>query len=173
MRVLTLFILLLLFSQLLHAKEKEDVLKGIVLERINQFITYNDGYIDSKFKICIYKNKKLFKTYKKLYEKRKYKNYEVKVIYTNKISNIKKCNVLYAEELTDNMFKELMLEKEKKTLLVTDNIDYLEKGFMVALFFQDKKIKFAINQGAIFEAGLKVNYRLLKVASKVINRVKN
>ena len=173
MRPLVLFISLLLFNPLLHAKGKEDVLKGVVLERINQFITYNNQYIDDKFKIGIYKNKQLFKTYKKLYEKRKYKNYEVEVIYIDQISNIEKCNVLYAEKLSDDMLKQFMLEKGKETLLVTDNIDYLDKGFMIALFFQDNKIKFAVNQGAISEVGLKVNYRLLKVASKVINRVKN
>ena len=173
MRALILFISFFLFSQLLYAQEKEDILKGIVLERINQFITYNDKYFNESFKICIYKNEQLFKTYKKLYEKRKYKNYKVEVIYSDEISNVGKCNVLYAEKLSDIDIEALLLKKAKETLLVTDNIDYLEKGFMIALFFKDKKIKFAVNQGAIFEAGLKVNYRLLKVASKVINRVKN
>ena len=48
----------------------------------------------------------------------------------------------------------------------------LGDGFMLALYLEDNKIKFAINHQAIHDAKLKVNYRLLKVASKVINPLK-
>ena len=65
--------------------------------------------------------------------------------------------------------KKIASKKYHQTLLVTEDMSFLVDGFMVALYFEDKKLRFAINQSAIIEADLKVNYRLLKVASKIIN----
>ena len=170
MKLLTLLLSLTIFISTLNAGEKENVIKGVVLERISQFIDYNNT--NNNFKICVYKNKTLASSFEKLYEERDYKGLSIKIEKINKIEDISNCNIFYASDLNNKTLKKIIAKDLKKTLLVGEKLDDVEKGFMIALYFEKKKLRFAINHSAIEEAGLSVNYRLLQVASKVVDPVK-
>lgn len=170
MKTLTILLVLALFNFSLIASEKEDTLKGVVLERISQFINFK---IYDEFKICVYKNDDLTDVFEKLYAERSYKNKPIKIIQVDSINNISDCHILYANQLNKETVNGIVKKVQQQTLLVSQDIDDIYEGFMVAIYFEEKKIKFAINQGAIKKADLKVNYRLLKVASKVINSVRD
>jgi len=155
----------------LNAGEKENIVKGVVLERISQFISYEKS--DKEFDICVYGNKDLKKVFKNLYKDRYYKGNRIKVEGVDNINDIYDCEILYTSNLSNDSMSEILLKIKEYTLLVTEDISYLYDGFMVAIYFENKKLKFAINQQSLIDAKLKVNYRLLNVASKVINPVKN
>jgi len=171
-KILILFFSFIIITTNLNANEKEDALKGVVLQRINQFITYEDN--KTEFTICVDDNKDMFETFKDLYKNRKYKNLPIKIKSVKCISEIEKCDIFYVKnKKKTKRFQKLKNKKIPYLLLVTEDIDMLDEGFMLAIYFKNNKIQFAINHQAINDAKLKVNYRLLKVASKVINPLKN
>jgi len=171
MRFLALVLFILITKISLNAYDKESIIKGVVLERISQFIRYKE--IGNRFKICVYGNKDLAKSFKGVYKGKKYKNVSIDVEYVSSLDEVKNCNILYVVKSDEGFMNEVLSEKYKQILLVTEDIPYVMNGFMIGLYFENKKIQFIINQRAITEASLKVDYRLLKAAATVINRVKN
>lgn len=171
MKFLTFVFIFFLSQASISANEREDLLKGVILERISQFITYeNDG---KDFSICIYKNKEMTTVFDDLFDKRKYKGSSIEIKNISSMQDIKTCNIFYSENLTKKLKKQLLSRNNDYILLVTDKVELLNDGFMLALYLEDSKVRFAINQKALLDAHLKINYRLLKVATKVINPIKN
>ena len=154
-----------------NASEKEDLLKGVILERISQFITYKDDSDD--FLLCVYKNKDMTDTFKDLFKTRKYKGQSIQIKSLHSLDELDGCDIFYAEDIKSSLKRKLLSKKQDYTLLITNDVELLDDGFMLALYLQNNKIRFAINHGALLDAKLKINYRLLKVASKVVNQVKN
>ena len=167
----TLIIVLFLFFSInsLNASENENVLKGVMLERISQFITYERK---DNFVICTYKDKKINSSFKQLFLHRTYQNNSIKVQNISSLNKISSCDILYVENPSSKLLDSIVATRGEYTLLASNDVDYLDDGFMLALYLKKDKIKFAINQQALLDASLKVNYRLLRVASKVVNPVK-
>jgi len=163
-------LLLLFFLFVLKADTKELTIKAIVLNKINQFINYSG--VEDEFNICSYSNKELFLSFQKLYKDKKYKNHSITVRDIKEIDDVKSCKILYATALDELIVKKIASSNDSGILLVTDEIKYIDHGFMIAFYFQDKKLRFVVNHKAMIDANLKVNYRLLNVASKVVNIVK-
>ncbi len=170
MRLVSLFFTFLLFMVDIQANEKEDLLKGVILERISQFVTYKDTSED--FLICVYKNKQMTNVFSDLFQQRKHRSEDIRIVNISSIKNINTCDIFYAHKISKSTKKMILKKNLTYTLLVTDDVKLLDDGFMLALYLQKNKIRFAINHQAIVDAQLKINYRLLKVASKVINPLK-
>ncbi len=158
--------LLLFFILPLRANEQE-ILKGVVLERISHFIHFEKE--DDKFLVCTYQDEELYNNLSLLYVQRELNSapIEVENIDVLHYDEIKKCNLFYSKQGIDIGANEYV-----NTLFVTEDLRALNKGYMIALFFKNSKIHFVINHQAIVDSQLKVDYRLLKAASQVINRVK-
>lgn len=172
MKIFYIILLLLLFSCVnIYANEKEDLLKGVILERISQFVTYKDDVND--FLICVYQDKKMANIFDDLFEHRKYKGNNIDIENISSLSSINNCDILYVENVSSDVKRKLFTKNNYYTLLVTSEIKSLNDGFMLALYLEENKIRFAINHKALLDANLKINYRLLKVASKVVNPVKS
>jgi len=169
LKFLQVLLLSILLQNTLFASNKEELLKGVILERISQFISFDNS--KDVFRICVYKNHKMANSFKELFETRKYKDKPIEVLSTSFVKKIDMCDVFYAEKLSKKDLQTLVNLKQDHTLLVTEKIDNVKEGFMVALYLKNNKINFAINQQALVDAKLKVNYRLLRVASRVINPV--
>ena len=171
MKFLSLVFITIIFVINVNASEKEDLLKGVILERISQFITYKDDGDD--FSLCIYKNRDMTDIFKDLFKTRKYKGKSIQIKSIYSLDELGGCDIFYVENLKSTLKRELLSKKQPYTLLATNDIELLDEGFMLALYLQKNRIRFAINHGALLDANLKINYRLLKVASKVVNPVKN
>ena len=170
MKLLLILLSFFIISTNLYANEKENRLRGVILERISQFITYDHSR--KNFTICVFDDEDMKQSFEELYDDRKYKNLDIKVKNITSISEISKCDILYVSDKNKQTIKSIVEKKQAYTLLVTDDVDILDDNFMLALYLEGNKINFAINHKAIIDANLKINYRLLKVASKVINPVK-
>jgi len=170
MKFLIYICLLVLFTTFSYANEKERTLKGVLLSRISQLITYRQGSED--FKICIYKDKDMYKSLQGLYKGKKYKDLPIKVFNIGEKEEFYKCDILYSEKIDKNLLQKFKHKELSYTLLVSDSIDKLYDGFMLALYLKENKIKIAINQKALQKSQLNINYRLLGAASKIINPVK-
>jgi len=171
MKFITLFFLLLLSFTLSFASEKEDKVKGVILSRISQFITYENG--KQEFIICVYDNKEMYESLFDLYKDKEHGRVPIKIVNLAEGELMPKCDIFYVNHPSVSLRKKLKHSPLPYTLLVTDSVEYLDDGFMLALYLQKNKLNIAINQQALLNAHLKVNYRLLKVASKIVNPVKS
>ena len=165
-----IFLIFLFFSSASVANEHEDKVVAAMLERISQFISYKMD--KEEFIICIYKDEELSETFKEIFHDRNYKGRPIKVKNIKRHSALEGCDIFYVKENSSHINSDFIKNSPKYTLLVTDTLSSLEDGFMLALYVEDKKMRFSINQKAVVDAKLNVNYRLLKVASKVINPIK-
>jgi len=171
MKLFTLLFSIVIFATLTYANEKEDKVKGVILSRISQFITYERG--KEEFIICVYNNKNMYESLSELYKNKDHNSIPIKIINLAPNKTIPQCDIFYVKHPSTSLRKKLQLAKTTYTLLVTDEVEYLDDGFMLALYLKSNKVNIAINQQAILDAHLKVNYRLLKVATVIVNPVKS
>lgn len=169
MKLLLLFLSLFIFNISLFSSEKEDVLKAIMINKISQFISYEENH--KEFIICCYDDEEMANTFKRLYKTRKYKKLPIRVINIKSLDKLPLCDIFYARKPSYQEINAISSLKQPYTLLVTDKAEFLNNGFMLALFVNNEKISFSINQKALVDAKLKVNYRLLKVASTIVNPI--
>ena len=170
MRIIQLLFSTFFLVTLTFASQKEDTLKGVILNRVSQFITYKET--EEEFVICIY-NDSMYQTLYTLFEDKEYKNRDIHVLQTNSLKDLPACDIFYVSKPSSKLSQKLIKSLESYTLLVSDSLESLDDGFMLVLYLQNNKVNIGINQQALVDANLKVNYRLLKVASTVINPVKN
>ncbi|MDF1883865.1 YfiR family protein [Sulfurimonas sp. SAG-AH-194-C21] len=170
MKLLISCCILILITTLSYANENENRLKGIILSRISQLITYKQGR--EEFNVCIYKDDDMYNTFRKLYKDKKYKKLPIQVFSIGNKEDLYNCDIFYSSKIDDNLREKINRKHLIHTLLVSDRVDKLYEGFIMALYLKDKKIKIAINHGALLKTELNVNYRLLQAASQIINPVK-
>ena len=163
------FILVFLIVSV-NTNEKEDALKGVILERISQFITYNPQKTD--LTICIYDDPSMYNSLQRLYKGKKYNKLPIKVLSVNNKSNYESCDVFYTSHINKLLTQKMKNITPEYTLFVCNDVEKLSDGFTLALYLEGKKIRIAINQEALLKTKLKVDYRLLKVASVIVNPVK-
>lgn len=164
-----LIVLLLCISlSMLRADEQEEALRGVVLQKINQFISFDQTA--NEFIICVYKNQILADTLKDLYKSRKYNNLPISIKHISSLSDVKSCNVLFMDNGNKADIQILNQQAKRNFISVTNSEEKLDDGYSIAIFIKNGKVNFSINQPVINNAGLRVDYRLLKVASKVISK---
>ena len=171
MKFFTLFITFLMFATITYANDKENKVKGVILSRISQFVTYESG--KRQFTICVYDDKSMSSSLEKLYKDKEHNGVPIKIVNISENESIPRCDIFYVDDPSSKLIRELKKTSSQYTLLVSDSVEDLDDGFMLALYIKSNKINIAINQQALVDANLKVNYRLLKVATKIVNPVKN
>lgn len=166
MKRIALFLSILIAT--LGANEQEEALRGVVLQKINQFISFDQS--SNEFIICVYKNQILADTLKELYKSRKYNNLPISIKHVSSLGDVKSCNVLFMDNSNKADIQMLNQQAKRNFISVTNDEEKLDDGYSIAIFIKNGKVNFSINQPIINNAGLRVDYRLLKVASKVIGK---
>jgi hypothetical protein len=75
------------------------------------------------------------------------------------------CHVLFISRSEQGQAAELIAQlKGQSVLLVSEIDDFLEAGGMIRLYLETDSVKFAINPGAVEQAGLSASSKLLAIA---------
>lgn len=172
--IYTLFLSFLILTSL-NASIKEGIIEGVLIERFSNFIEWPENS-DENFIIGIYKNKKRFKQWKKLYKDKRIHNKKVVILEVDEYNideNFKSLKILFlSSKNTQEIDYVIGICSDSHILTVNDQKDYQEYGFILNFFNKNKKVKFSINQSKLMHSKIKINYRLLKLA-KIINPVGN
>lgn len=145
-----------------------NTIKISIIERITHFIQWPN--LEKVFVIGIYQNEKLKDEMIDIYQGKKIQRLPIKVynIKNPRDKRLKEVNLLYftkeSSSKVDKIFKKI---KEKPILIITDFPNDVYQGMHLGLFYQNKKIKFVINQDALENAKLKASYKILKLAKIV------
>ena len=93
------------------------------------------------------------------------------MLYTQKIQQLTYCQLLFISK-TDSFELQKILNhvKGKPILIISDTEGFAEAGCQINFYEYENKLRFEINHKSLIDAGLSVDYRLLRV-SKVLNPV--
>ena len=88
------------------------------------------------------------------------------------VQTLGKCHVLYLGSI-DTEERNRILENlaEEAILTISNDDDFLKFGGMIALFVEEKHVRFNIDQEAVQHAGLRMSSRLLKLSHKNHNPI--
>ncbi|MFK0573504.1 YfiR family protein [Endozoicomonas sp.] len=79
-----------------------------------------------------------------------------------------RCDVLYIRNIDQSDINEVLSGlKQWPILTIGDSEEFAHNGGMIGLYTENDKVRFAVNLGAVKQAGLLVKFQLLKLA-KVI-----
>lgn len=85
-------------------------------------------------------------------------------------TQISSCHVLYLPSSHTSNLKALRRQAGKgEVLTVGENLDFIKQGGMVHFFFEEQKVRFAVNPDAVNQTHLKISSKLLRLA-KIISR---
>lgn len=105
------------------------------------------------------------------YSKRRILGKEMKISFISQIEEIGNAHVLFISPSEKRNVNEILeYTKNKPILTIGDSIGFLDKGVHINLIRIKDNVRFEINQKTANQAGLRINYRLLSLASCVISR---
>jgi hypothetical protein len=102
-------------------------------------------------------------------ESRKIKEKEVKFILIQNDEDIKKCNMIYINDISQKKLK-TVLETigDLPILTVGDDKELAENGVMVSMYRTSKKMAFSVNHTTLRKNHLHLHSRVLSLADKIL-----
>ena len=80
-------------------------------------------------------------------------------------TELQHCHLLYLPASASSQIQALRHQVAKENVLtVGETLDFMKHGGMVQLFFENQKIRFAVNTDVVNQANLKISSKLLRLA---------
>lgn len=155
-----------------HAQPNEYLLKAVYFEKFTRFTEWplESNVNDKKvpFVITIIGENPFNGLLEEVYKEQKISNKEVIIKYIETVEEINKPNILFISGIDDSeLDKVLALTSKQPILTIGENKGYAQKGVLINFFIENNKIRFEINESAVRNAGLIMDFRLLSFARVV------
>ena len=152
-------------------QEKASTYKAVFIERFIRFIEWpnnnNPTISNSPLIITIIGNSDITQELKKISTIQTNHTIEIKQI--SSISALTNTHIVFIPEEKQNELEKIINNVKKKGILIVSEIHGATNyGAHINFFIESNKLRFEINEKAVFEAGFNVSYLLLKSA-KVLN----
>ncbi len=163
-----ILLLLLLFAGSIHAQVSEYEYKAAFIERFTRFVEWPNNIESDTFKIAVIGKNPFNTSLDKLFDGTKIKNQNVEIIYTDKIEDLAKVNLVFISSSEKKRLKEILAFTNKYPILtISDSRGFCAKGVHINMYADDNYIRYEINQDAIEKSGLKVS-SLLFASAKIV-----
>lgn len=151
----------------------EHVMKAVAFEQIARFVEWPEEDRVQKgiepFIIGVIGENSVSRQVAVLYEKQRIKKRPVRLRHIEVVDDAIPCHLVYVTESGSNELTELVsITKDKPILTITDSEGGTEKGALIRLYVDVKKLRFEINERGFQASGLSIDPFLLKVA-KIVN----
>ena len=171
-----IIIVLLAISSQLSAQNDEYTIKAVFIEKLTRFIDWPAGSKvneNSKpFVISVIGENPFGTQLNEIYRTNKIKGKKVEIKYISEISEIKGSDILFISVSENEYLSDILAYTEDKPILtIGDYYKFADNGALISFYIEDKKIKFEINESALYKAGLHSSYLLLNMA-KIVKPVK-
>lgn len=166
-------IFLILLQNQAYADVSEYDLKAVYLERFTRFVEWPAGSsIDdpaNPFIICVVGKNEFGSRIEQISDTLKIRNKKIAVRYISHLNEIDECHLLFISGKTKQSLSDILAyTKDKPILTVSDTAGYGEQGVYINYFFENKRLRFEINQSAVQESKLKMSHMLLQRA-RILN----
>ena len=168
------------FPDIVSAQYFDEIeLKAFWFEKFARYVEWpeNNNTQDNSlvFVIKILGESPFRNTLQKYYieQKNKIKNRTVEIKYISRTSEIIPCNLLFVSESKEDEL-EMILNKIKNLpiLIIGDTNGFAKKGVHINFVLKQERLLFEINEKAIHQSTLKMDYELRAVALRIINPIK-
>lgn len=174
--VLSCFLLLCVtVPGLTQLMEDEYTMKSVFFAGLSRFVTWpENSRIEDKSKpfiIGVIGENPFGKILDNVYieQKRKINDKRVETRYISELGNIPGCHILFISSSCKNYLSDILaITGDKPILTIGDTKGYAEKGVLINLFIEQRKIRFEINEAVFHKAQLRVDSLLLR-AAKIVN----
>ncbi|MCK5148267.1 YfiR family protein [bacterium] len=160
---------------LLSGQSQEFVVKAVFLERFTHFIEWPENFYtkDSteNFIIGIFRRNPLHGNIEELYkcQQIRIKNKKVEYKYFKNVNELEPVHLLLIPSSKKLLPKILNYTRNRPILTISDNDGFGAKGVLINFFIETGKVRFEINELAVYETGLSMSYLLFE-AAKIVNK---
>ena len=173
--ILGVWLLFILFPGAASSKEEEYKVKAVFLERFTRFVEWpEDADLDDPsmpFIICVIGNNPFKEILEQAYEKRTILGKPVKIHYISSLKDITPCHLLFVSSSMKPRLEEILsYTNDKPILTIGDTEGFAEKGIHINFYLRGESTRFSINETAVRNSPLKMDFRLLQYA-KIVNPV--
>ncbi|MEE9573284.1 MAG: YfiR family protein [Candidatus Neomarinimicrobiota bacterium] len=149
-------------------------IKAAFLERFTRFIEWPTADVQANdsdsFVIGIVNGALIEEEISELYATQKIKNKPVKIIYISSqdsLTLIHSCHLIFIDKRWQKQASIIVKKIQGKAILtVGDGSDFFKKGVMINFYKDRNRLRFKINADSVRNAGLMMDFRLLKFASQ-------
>lgn len=153
------------------AQVSESDLKAAFLFNFTKFIEWPPEAFageNATVNVGVYGDEDFTKTLKTLLADKKAHGRPFTVKRLNNPADAKTCQILYFQEAEARKMQAVYEAIKKMPILtVGESDDFIDHGGMFNLFFEDKQLRFEVNQTTAENAKLTVSSKLMKLAKKV------
>ncbi len=152
-------------------QDKINTYKAVFIERFIRFIDWPSALnIDNPktpIIISVIGNSEILGELKKIATLQSTRTIEIRNIYN--FSQANNSHIIFiSEDKISELEKNINTIKKAGTLIISDFPNATNYGVHINFFIENNKLRFEINEKAVFEAGFNISYLLLKSA-KVVN----
>lgn len=169
------FIIIIVSPFISSAQSSEYMVKAAFLEKFTRFIEWPESSnMDNKtqpFVISIIGKNPFGSILTNLYSTQKINGRKVTIRNIHSIDKIEGTHILFiAKSEQKNLAKILDFAKNKPILTTGETKGYATNGVLINFYISNKKVRFEINETAVRNSGLYMNFRLLSLA-KIVDPV--
>ncbi len=172
--VITLLVLFSLLPVWASAQSSEYLIKAAFLERFTHYVDWPESSdisdTNKPFILGVIGDNPFEDYLEQNFSEIKIKNKQVEIRFYNAVEEIEECNLLFVSQSEKKRIPEIIaFTKNKSILTVSDSKGFAERGILINMYVLNHEIRFEINEKAVNQSDLLVNY-LLYSSAKIINK---
>lgn len=153
------------------------VLKAVYLEKFSVFITWPEECCmddpEKPFVISVMGKTPLYKNLEQIYSMKKINNKIVEIKKINNLFEIENSHILViAESEKKNLQNILALTEKLPVLTISESPNFAKAGVLINFFEEQNKLKFEVNESAVFESPLQMSFYLMNSA-RIVHPLKD
>ncbi len=156
------------YHHAVQAQVSESDVKAAFIERFTRFVEWPEDFDDETFTIAVIGKNTLDASLDNVFADIKVKNVEVKIIYTDDISDLEYANLVFIARTEKRRLNEILaVIGHQPILIISDTKDFCAMGTCINMYVDGSHIRYEINETAIKNTGLKVSSLLLNSAKNI------
>lgn len=165
-----LIITILIFVALYSQNISEFEIKAVLVEKFTRFVEWEtiDDFSSKKFTITILGNNNYKAIFDKIYSKRKIKDMDVHLNYSNDLKNIDNSDLIFITDSYNGETETLLnMIDNKPVLTISERISDKDNNIMIIIYVENQRITYDVNFQAVEKSGLKMSSLLLQAATTI------
>jgi len=155
--------------------EDPNILKAVYLEKLARQVEWpKNGSAQipmTPFVMVVFGENPFGTALEQVYSAHQFLDRDLQVRYVSDLKDIGDCHLLFISSSDRKRVKEVLeVVKDKPILTVGDTKGFVDKGVHINFVPRGSNVRFEINKKTAEESGLRMSYRILKLAIRVVKR---
>lgn len=165
--LITALIISFLFPLKGIGREVSDAaVKAAYLYNFAKFTDWPPGSLDNALIICVVGKNPFNDDLEKIVSGKTVAGHPIRVEYISSLDQQRRCQVLFVGQSESFNTSDVLKKYGKKSVLsVGEGSGFIDQGGLIQFFLKENNVRFEIHLSAVQEAGLKIDARVLRIAT--------